>query len=101
VDYLQSVFGFHWCVFLCDSKKQFCWDSIVNMEIRLLICSQYMDSIGAVCFIQQMRWGIRVWKPDCRLDKGGIVILLPAGQEIFLCYRAFRLAPGSTHLPVP
>jgi hypothetical protein len=71
------------------------------MEIRLLICSQYMDFIGAVFLIQKMSWDIRVWKLDCRLDNGGIVILFPAGQEIFHCYRTFRLALGSTHPPIP
>jgi len=66
------------------------------MEIGLLIFSQYMDSLGAVYFIQQMIWDISVWKPSCRLDNGGTVILFPAGQEIFLCYGTFRLALGST-----
>ena len=93
-----------WSPLVCISswfKQQFCWDGIVIMEIGLLICSQYMDSLGAVYFIQQMSWDIRVWKPGCRLDNGGIVILFPAGQEIFLCYRTFRLALGSTEPPVP
>jgi hypothetical protein len=71
------------------------------MEIGLFIYIPYMDSIGAVYFIQQMRWDIRVWKPGCRLDNRGIVILFPAGQEIFLCYRTSRIALGSTQPPVP
>jgi hypothetical protein len=29
------------------------------------------------------------------------VILFPAGQEIFLCYRTSRIALGSTQPPVP
>jgi len=71
------------------------------MEIGLLICSQYMDSIGVVYFVQQMSWDIRIWKLGCRLDNRGNVILFPAEQEIFLCYRNFRLALGSSQPPVP
>lgn len=52
-----------WISLVCISswfKQQFCWDSIVSMEIGLLICSQYIDSVGEVYFIQQMCWDLRV-----------------------------------------
>lgn len=85
--------------------QQLYWDNIVSMDIRLLICSQYMNFIGVQCisswFMQQMSCDIIVWKPSCRLDNGGIEILFPAGHKIFLCCRTFRLFLGSTQLPVP